>query len=207
LPAVNASALEAELWRLLNATLLNQDYLAAGLEAARSQHEQSGHLRTERLATIAAEILKQRKRLDGLAADLADAGEGEFRASIRRRAQEIEGIIAGLCKDRDALDAVPSGGLSADDADAIARFAAEIQAGMAHATPADRRLLYQQLQIRGKVSPADSSAAKAVRLGRTHRYRIDWTATIPLLDSDGSFLKNTLLLTNGAELRFCLVDA
>jgi site-specific DNA recombinase len=187
LPAVNAPALEAELWCILNATLLNQDYLAAGLQAARARHEQTDQLQAERRSTIAAEIIKQRKRLDGLAADLADAGEGEFRASIRRRAQEIEGIIDGLCKDRDALNAMPSSGLSADDANAIATFAADIQAGMAHATPAERRQLYQQLQVRGTVSPAARTDAKAVRLGRSHRYRIDWTATIPLLDSDGAF--------------------
>jgi hypothetical protein len=187
LPSVNANAIEAELWCTLNATLLNEDYLAAGLEAARLQHELGDSLRSERLATIEAEITKQRKRLDGLAADLTDAGEGEFRASIRRQAQEIEGIIARLCADRDDLKALPSGGLSADEADAIATFAVDVQAGMANATPADRRSLYQQLQIQGTLSPAAPDDPKAVRLGRSHHYRIDGTASIPLLDSDTTY--------------------
>jgi hypothetical protein len=189
LPAVNAPALEDELWRILNATLLSADYLASGLEAARAQHEQADHLRTERLATIETEMVKQRKRLDGLSSDLADAGNGEFRASIRRRAQEIEGIIERLRRDRDELTTLPSAGLSADDADAIARFATEVQAGMGHATPAERRMLYQQLQVRGSLSPAVRTDPEAIRLGRHHRFYVDWTASIPLLDSDGRFLK------------------
>jgi hypothetical protein len=59
---------------------------------------------------------------------------------------------------------------------------------MEHATPAERRMLYQQLQIRGSVLPADRHDTTAIRLGRHHRFRVDWTASIPLLDSDGSFL-------------------
>ncbi|MFL5064514.1 MAG: recombinase family protein [Xanthobacteraceae bacterium] len=191
LPAVNAPAIEAELWGILNATLLNTEYLAAGLEAARAQHEDADSLRADRMASIETEIAKQRRRLDSLAVSLAEVSDGEFRASIRRQAQDIELLIARLRKDYDDLAAMPSTGLSADAATAITAFADEIRAGMLHASPADQRTLYQLLQLRGTVAPAERHDPQAVRLGRYHRYQIDWQASIALLASDGVFLKIT----------------
>jgi site-specific DNA recombinase len=197
LPSVNANAIEAEVWRTLTVTLLNADYLRAGLDAAQTEHEQADGLRVDSIHANEREIAKQRKRLDSLAADLVSFPEGEFRASIRRQAQDIEGIIAKLQAQRAELEARPSSGLSAADANAIIHFAEQIQAGMEHASPADRRQLYQQLQIRGTVSSAEPADPQAVRLGRKHCYRIDWQASIPLFHSGTSLSKRVTLCSNG----------
>lgn len=184
LPAVHAGDLEAELLRILYATLLDEDRLAAGLSAGVHQRAESDRLRADRLAAIDAQIAGHRKRLDGLAGDLLDAGEGEFRAAIRRRAEEIEGIIARLVRDRENLASMQGDGLSAEAAGSIAAFAAEVREGLDNATTADLMHVYDLLQIRGTVY----TDPKGVRLGRKHRYLIDWQGAIQLRSNDQSTL-------------------
>jgi site-specific DNA recombinase len=60
LPDMYAVDLEAELWRLLSVTLLDEDYLAVGLEAARSKPDKADQLRKERLDAQDAQIARQR---------------------------------------------------------------------------------------------------------------------------------------------------
>jgi site-specific DNA recombinase len=184
LPAVYADDLESELLRVLYATLLDADRLAAGLSASVQRRAGVDRLRTDRLAAIDAQIAGHRKRLDGLAGDLLDAGEGEFRAAIRRRAEEIEGIIARLVRDRDELAAMQGNGLSAEAADSITAFATEVREGLDNATTADLMHLYDLLQIRGTVQ----TDPKGVQLGRKHRYVIDWQGAIQLRSGDQSLL-------------------
>lgn len=205
MPPVNANAIEAEVWRILNATLLDADYLRAGLDAAQAEHEHADSQRVDAIQANEREIAKQRKRLDSLAADLATFPNGEFRASIRRQAQDIEAIIAKLQAQQAELEARPSSGLSAADADAVIHFAERIQSGMEHASSANRRQLYAHLQIRGTVSPAERTDPQAIRLGRTHSYRINWQASIPLFNSGTSYRKHVTLFSSEAEPRLSLV--
>gem|GEM_PF-822105 len=176
LPSVNAIALERELWIRLVATLLDPEYLAQGLQAAQAQNADGDRIRQDRMGTLEAEITRQRKRLDTLAGRMADLGDGELFSAALRQAKEAEGLIARLVQERDELAAVPAEGLSATEADAIEAFAEDIRAGILHATPAERRKLYELLQVRGRVYHDDSGR----RLGRKHHYRIDWTAAIQL---------------------------
>jgi hypothetical protein len=182
---VHAVHAEAELWRVLNATLLDADFLAAGLAAGVADHEAADRVRRDRLSAVDAELAKQRRRLDNQTDQLADAGSGELRASILRRAKEIEVLIARLAAERADLAAVRGEGLSPDEADAIRTFADRAREGLALATPADRRDLYETLDLRGTVRLATADDADAVRLGRKYRFRIDWTGRIPLVNSAG----------------------
>jgi site-specific DNA recombinase len=186
LPAVYALALEAELWRLLRATLLDPDALRLGLDAAQAQHAEGDRLRQERLAAHDAELARQRKRLDVLTSGLADAGDGEVYASILRQAKEVEQLIVRTNAERAELAAVRTEGLSATDADALIAFAEDVGAGFDHATPAERKRLYDLLQVRGTVA-ADPDG---IKLGQRHHFRIDWQAAIPLRTSDNHFLKS-----------------
>ncbi|MDP9364993.1 MAG: recombinase family protein, partial [Chloroflexota bacterium] len=130
LPDAHATDLEAELWRILGETLLDEDHLAAGLKAARAEHERGDRLRRERLAALDAEVGRQRHRLDGLASRLADAGDGEFFAALLRQAKEIETLIGRLDRERADLGGAGGGGLSEAGALEIERFAAEAQTGL-----------------------------------------------------------------------------
>lgn len=184
LPDVHAADLEAELWRILGATLLDHDFLTAGLDGARVEHERAGGVRRERLAVVDAEIGRQRKRLDNVSDSIADAGDGEARASLLRRAKDVEQLIGQLSAERAALEAVRSKGLSPAEAASVERFAAEITDGLAKATGADHRAVCDALQIQGRVYLDPSG----VRIGRKHAFRIEWEASIPLRNND-AFLR------------------
>jgi uncharacterized coiled-coil protein SlyX len=185
LPDVHAVDLEAELWSILSETLLNEDYLAAGLDAARAQHDQADQLRQERLAALETEIGRQRQRLDNLSAKVADTGDGEAFAALMRQAKDIEPLIDRLKQEKAELAAVRSVGLSDSEALEIETFAEQIREGLAYATPADRRRLYELLQLRGKVYVDPDG----VRLGRKHSFRIEWQAAIELPGYSSRFKK------------------
>jgi len=183
LPDVHAVALEAELWRILGATLLDRDFLTAGLDGARVEHDRAGAVRQERFAALDTELNRQRKRLDNLSDAIADANDGEARASLLRRAQDVQQLIERLSTERADLDVVRSKGLSPAEAASIRSFAAQIADGLAKATAADRREVCDVLQIRGRVY----FDPDGVLIGRKHRFRIEWSESIPLLDSDACF--------------------
>ncbi len=109
LPDVYGAAIEDELWRILNATLFDEDNLAAGLAAARSQHDSADTIRADRLAIIDAEIARQRKRLAAMVDELIDAGP-ESKEAIRRRMGETESLITRLDTERAELRAVRTDG-------------------------------------------------------------------------------------------------
>ena len=185
LPDVPAADLEAEAWRVLTETLLDPDVLAAGLAAARSTRDDADRVRRDRLATIEAEIAKQRRTLDALADRLTTGEGGEFFDAILRRAKEVESVIAQLIRERDTSAAVGGAGLSDTEAAAVVRFAETARLGLDAATPAERRTLYELLRLRGRVLHNPDG----VRLGRRNRFRIDWEAAIPLLTDAARFLK------------------
>lgn len=195
LPAVHAVALEAEVTRLLAATLLDPGNLAIGVEAARRQHEQVDAVRADRLAVLDAEIARHRRVIAGLVDELAELG-AEGRAAIREKLAAVEDVIARCGAERAGLAAVRTEGLTADGAAAIMAFAAEVRAGLEHATPEDWRQVYDLIGLRGTVR----TAPDGVRLGRRHRYAIDWEAVLPLGSSTQSVLTNRMLLRSGGPL-------
>jgi site-specific DNA recombinase len=175
---VFAPALEAELQRILTATVLDEEHLGRGLAAAREQHDRADAIRNDRLSAIDAEIARHRKRLEAMVDELIDAGPAAKEA-IRKRIDESETLIARLDRERAELAAVRTEGLSGEEADAIQTFAAHVREGLADFTPADWRRLYEVLRIRGTLylDPED------VRLGRYHAFRIEWDGAIRLLQS------------------------
>ncbi len=185
LPDVHAVDLEAELWSILGATLLDPEYLTAGLERACEQHDQADVMRQERLDAIDREIARQRQRLDTLAGQMPDAGSGEAFAAILRQMKDIEPLIERLNQERVDLSALRSDGLSEADAIEIATFAEQIRMGLEYATMDERRRLYELLQIRGKVF----EDPEGVRLGRKHSFRIEWQAPIQLRHNSSRFKK------------------
>jgi DNA invertase Pin-like site-specific DNA recombinase/DNA transposition AAA+ family ATPase len=179
MPDFYATDLESEPKRILNETLLDADNLAAGLATARSQHDQADQMRRDRLAVLDDETTRQRKRLDNIACQFAEAGSGEVFAALMRQAQDIEALIDRFNRERADLGAVRADGLSGEEADAIEAFAAEVREGLVHATPADQRRLYQLLRVRGTVY----LDPEGVRLGRYHTFRIEWDGAVRLLHS------------------------
>jgi len=186
LPATYAVDLETELWRLLGATLLDPAYLEAGLGQGIAHHEQQTQERRERIAAFDAKLAQQRGRLDGIAGKLVDIGGGPLYDAMLAQAKAIEDLIDRLDEQRADLLALPSDGLSSDEAKSIVAFAAEMQTGLALATEADKRRLYDILHLHGTVS----TDPDGIRLGQRHRYRIDRTAAIPLRDTAHPFLKS-----------------
>src|SRR5688500_5242307 len=85
-----------------DATLLDPANLVAGLAAGVARHDEADRLRRDRLAAIDAELAKQRKRLDGLAGRLVDAGDGELYAALLRQAKGIAALIGRLGAERRA---------------------------------------------------------------------------------------------------------
>jgi site-specific DNA recombinase len=174
---VHAVDLEAELWRIVEVTLLDPAYLMAGLDAGVAHHQEADRIRGDRMATIDRELIKARAHMTNLVDKLAEGGI--FGDAVRSKADELERTITGLERQKHELSEAPSAGLSPEDATAIQAFASEIRAGLAHATTAERRTLIELLDIRAAVFLADDG----VKLGRKYRFRIEWAARIPLGDS------------------------
>ncbi|CAN5298334.1 recombinase family protein [soil metagenome] len=186
LPDVYATHLEAELWRVLTTTLLDRDFLEFGIQEARERHHEMDRLRIDRLKTIDTQIVRERKRLDGIVLRLIDGdGNSEMVASLERTQREIVTHLERMVTERALLAVTKAEGLTPDDAEAIAAVATEIRAGIEHATDADRRALYDLLGIRGVVFIDPDG----VKMGRKHRYRVEWSAAIPLLHASSRFKK------------------
>jgi len=185
LPAANAKRLEAELWRVITATLCDRDYLEHGLEAAQAQHNSADQVRQERLAAIDAEVTRQRRRLDALADRLIDAGDGEVYQALMRQAKDIETLLSSLSAERASLAAVRSDGLSQHEAVTIRAFAEQVAAGIEHAELAERRQLIELLGIKGTLY----TDPDGVQLSMRSKFRIEWSANISLRDSDPTLRK------------------
>jgi hypothetical protein len=80
------------------------------------------------------------------------------------------------------LSTAPHIGLSDEQALSLERFAAEVRAGIGKVGPADRREIFELLQLRGVVSVDP----KGIRLARANRFRIQWTAIIGLRSRDST---------------------
>jgi DNA invertase Pin-like site-specific DNA recombinase len=185
LPDVPSIAVEAEAWRIVSETLLNVDILAAGLDAARSTRDAAERVRRDQRSVIDAEIAKHRKTLDSLVDQLVKLESAALVEAVDRRAKELEAMISNLTRQRDTLIAGPGDGLTDAEATAIHEFAATARIGLAEATSAERRQLFEMLRLRGRVL-ADS---EGLLLGRRNRFKIEWEARIPLLHTAAGLLK------------------
>jgi hypothetical protein len=122
---------------------------------------------------------------------LPDAGSGEVFSAILRQAKEVEDMIGRTNAERANLAAIRTEGLSPVEAGNLAAFAEDIRAGFDEATAAERRELYNLLHIRGIVY-ADPNG---VRLGRYHRFRIEWQCAIPLAHNENQLLKTVMSIS------------
>jgi hypothetical protein len=179
LPAVPALPLEAEAWSIVSETLLDPEKLEAGLQAARQARGSADRVRRDQRGIIDAEIATRRRKLDNLTEQLEDVA-GEAADAIRRRMQEHEQAITQLNQQVAALEAAPAEGLSDVEVSAIRDFAETARLGITHATPADRRELFDTLRLRATITRSDASDDKAIQLGRHHHFRVQWDAKIPL---------------------------
>lgn len=174
--AIRAEPLEAELWERLTETLLDRKYLEQGLDDAQAQYKESGVLRQERLDTIERDIDAARARLDRLTRRMADTEDDEIYQSQLREAKETSELIGKYQREQDEMLAMPTNGLSPEEVQSITTFADEIRLGIEHATPVDKRDIYEALNIQGAVHVDPNG----VRLTRNGRFRIEWKAAIPL---------------------------
>ena len=68
------------------------------------------------------------------------------------------------------------------DIAALEAFAAQMQAGLDRASPADRHRIFKLLRLRGTVRPDPEHGVQLKR----HRFAIDWTALLELRHDPGS---------------------
>jgi site-specific DNA recombinase len=192
LPGVFAPGIEDELWRKLEATLFDPEYLGAALAAGVAEHQHADRLRTERLAAIDSETARLRKRLDAMVDEMFDLGP-ESREAVRRRMKEAEDLLRRYDAERVDLAAIKPEGLSPEDAADVERLAAELAAmhsALIDAGPGELRELIERLDVRGMVYAAPADNPDAVLFGRKHRFVIDWTAHIRLSNEGASFRKS-----------------
>lgn len=181
MPMVPAAGLEDYVWQCIRESLLDRDRLAEGMAASRAQHEQADAERQQRLAIIDAEIKHQLKQLERVGDRLLEAERGsEQEAMWKRRAKEIEDGIRSFKAERVTLAGMRSGGLSAEDAESLEAFAAEVRRGFANFTRADIRQVFELLQLRLTVK----EDPEGIKLGRGHRFAVDWEASIQLRHSE-----------------------
>jgi site-specific DNA recombinase len=183
LPAVPANPLENEAWDVVSETLLDPEKLDAGLQAARNARSATERMWCDQRAIIDSEIAKHRATIKSLVDQLATFTSTALIEAIDQRAKELDGLIGSLSRQRDSLDAGPGEGLTKAEADSIREFAETARIGLAEATPAERRELFDTLRLRGFVS-ADPNG---VQLGRRHRFQIDWEARMHLSRSETGF--------------------
>lgn len=175
---VLAADLDAYTWEMISGTLLDAENLAQGLDAARQQNEASTQRRRQQIEIIDRESARTSQRLDRAMEELLDVERGSERAAkLRHDAREMEATIKRLHTERTALEAMPAPGLNPTHLAALEAFAEEIRAGLAEATPAQRRELYSLLQLQGRVS-LDPERGRP--FGHHYRYCIEWEAVIRL---------------------------
>ena len=177
-----APPLEEIAWRLASDTLLDPDRLQVGLAAARSVHDQADARRREHLATLDCEVTRLRERLTRIIDQRLDVDPGgETDRALLARARETEAAIGRLLAEREALERPAGGGLSQEAACSIAQFSRKVRAGIQMADPADRRRVFQILDLRARVRLDPSG----IKIARRHRYALSWSAKLRLVDNAG----------------------
>jgi site-specific DNA recombinase len=182
LPNVNALALEAHTWGAVAATLLDDEWLRAGLDAHQRDYAEAVARREARVSEIETVIARERAQLRAIAAKhlAADPG-GELEAIYLDAAKRCEARIAALEAEHASARSLASEGLSPDDVQSLQAFAAEVRAGLGYLGDGEKRRIYELMNLRGAVRTDPAG----VRVGQRHRYVIDWQAVLPLRNSDG----------------------
>ncbi len=174
--AGNPVGIEAEAWRVVRETLLDDEYLRAGLYEARAASKMAER-RRERIEHLRAEIRQREKGLEEQVTALLRAEHGSaLEQALRTAGDAIESEVRALRESLADLEAQPIDGLSDDDVAALQQFAAEIRAGLDCAGPAERHRIYKLLRLRGTVR---EDPEHGIRL-RRRRFVIDWEAVLEL---------------------------
>ena len=158
--------------------MLDPDRLQAKLDRLRDQHAEAQGEHAQRLKILDAEIARHERTLRRASEEKLNVEADDARYAIydeaERRASET---VRRLRIERDRFAAMPTPGMSEDEAAELRRAATEIRAGIEHATPAERRRLYQILKLRGRVF---HDPAHGMKIGYHIRFRIEWDSLIPL---------------------------
>jgi len=82
-----------------------------------------------------------------------------------------------------SLEAVRGDGMSLEEAADVRSYVTESAVGWFSATPEEQRWVYDLIGLKGRIYRAESNERGAVKLGRYHWFRIEWTAAIKLVNS------------------------
>ncbi len=187
LPAVHAHLLEDHAWQLVTRTVLDPDWLTAGLAEAQKTYNGATERQRERVEILEREIARQRARLQRVIQDRLDSEPGgEIYQALSMTARDIEVAITRLSGERAVFATTPAEGISPEDAETVCRFAAEVRDGIAVASPDERRRIYTVLQLRATIGVSEDG----IQFGR-HKFSIEWTARVPLASGDRNFLAFT----------------
>ena len=167
--------------------LLDPDRLQAGLTTAEAEYRAVDERRQWRLAAIDREIQKLRARVARIVEERLDAERGsETERVLKEKGAQVEEAIRKLEMERHNLDTEPAEGLSPDAVLSLREFAREVREGLDLADDADRRHVYELLKLRGTVRLDNETGMK---LGRRHRFLIEWLGVVGLLDTDREYKK------------------
>jgi hypothetical protein len=184
LPMVTASALEEHVWGLIAEALLDPERLQQGLADGRATHEAADRTWQERRRNLDRLIKRERAALKTLVLDRAAARRGgETWRALDEAVQDAERKIGKLVAEQDKLRPADLPGLSAAQVDALTAYAAEVRAGIVHASAAQQRHICQMLRLTGRVT---EDQEQGLRLNRDHAFTIEWEALISLRNTDRS---------------------
>ena len=174
---VPADELEADVWDRIASSLLDPERLTAGLAESREEHTQAERRQHERLEILQREMGRHRGDLKGILRQRITVDAGSERDQLLEdMAQESEQTIRRLQTEYDRLATMRVGGMSAEEASDLERFAAEVRDGIGSATPAEKRQVYRLLQLHGTLR----EDADGKKYGRFHHVACDLHAVIPV---------------------------
>jgi site-specific DNA recombinase len=197
---VPATALHALVWATVAATLADPERVVAGLKREREIYDDQNERRAEHLATIDGELATLRRRLKRVIEDKADEERGsESWQMYVDKQREIEKRIGEYDRERTKLAAVPTDGLSPDQAEAFRLALEEVAAGiedLGDAPPAERLDFYKMLGLSATIRPTAADDPQAVTLGR-HPYAVELRAKIDLARTNYAYSTTNSSLFTG----------
>src|SRR5262249_43325326 len=150
-------------------------------------------------AALDRDLATARARLSRILDEQLDAPAGSETARLlTEKARQLEQHLATLAADRERRGALPLAGLSDAQVTTLAAFAAEVRAGLSSATPADQHAVLGLLGLRGAVRRDEQQGC---RLGRAHRFAVDWQAVLPVGHSDGELVNSNTNWSTRASSR------
>ncbi len=173
---IHADELEAYASDQLGRALFDPDRIAVAFAMLREQASDGAETYLERMATIEREIARRRRAMDKATRELLmDDVSPERERSLRTILANLEAELGDLTRSLDALGSVKTNAISLGQVDALETFVREIAFAWEHATPAERREVFDVLQLRATVTPDPDGDV----IGRK-RYRIVWEGLIDM---------------------------